>query len=53
MNLKFNKDIKMDKINSLKTEYLKEVDNANFLKDELIKLFKQYSLFNRLHTEEI
>ena len=43
----------MDKINSLKTEYLKAVDNANILKDELIELFEQYSLFNRLHTEEI
>jgi NAD(P)H-dependent flavin oxidoreductase YrpB (nitropropane dioxygenase family) len=41
----------MDKINSLKTEYLKAVDNANILKDELIELFEQYSLFNRLHTE--
>jgi NAD(P)H-dependent flavin oxidoreductase YrpB (nitropropane dioxygenase family) len=43
----------MDKINSLKTEYLKAVDNARLLNDELIKLFEQYSLFNRLHTEEI
>jgi hypothetical protein len=32
---------------------LKALDNANFLKDELIKLFEQYSLFNRLQTEEI
>ena len=43
----------MDKINSLKTEYLKAVDNANCLKDELIKMFEQYSLFNSLQTEEI
>jgi NAD(P)H-dependent flavin oxidoreductase YrpB (nitropropane dioxygenase family) len=43
----------VDKINSLKTEYLKAVENANFFKDELIKLFEQYSLFNRLHTEKI
>ena len=43
----------MDKINSLKTEYLKAVDNATVLKDELIKLFEQYALFNRLQTEEI
>lgn len=43
----------MDKINSLKTEYLKAVDNARFLNDELIKLFEQYSLFNKFHTEEI
>jgi len=43
----------MDKIRSLKTKYLKAVDDANFLKKELIELFEQYSLFNRLHTEEI
>jgi nitronate monooxygenase len=43
----------MDKINSLKTEYLKAVDNATVLKDELIKLFEQYSSFNRLQAEEI
>ena len=43
----------MDKINSLKTEYLKAMDNANFLKDELIKLLDQYPLFGRLQTEEI
>jgi len=42
-----------EKINSLKTEYLKAVDNANFLKDELTKLFEQYSWFNRLQTEKI
>jgi len=45
--------IATDKINSLKTEYLKAVENANCLKDELLKLFEQYSLFNRLQTEEI
>jgi NAD(P)H-dependent flavin oxidoreductase YrpB (nitropropane dioxygenase family) len=45
--------ITIDKINSLKTEYLKALDNANLLKDELIKLFEQYSLFNSLQTEKI
>jgi nitronate monooxygenase len=43
----------MDKINSLKSEYLKAVDNARSLNDELLKLFEQYSLFNRLQTEQI
>ncbi len=42
----------MEKIDSLKAEYLKAMDNANFLKEELIALFEQYSLFNRLQTEE-
>jgi len=43
----------MDKLNSLKTEYAKAMDNARSLNDELLKLFEQYSLFNRLQTEEI
>jgi NAD(P)H-dependent flavin oxidoreductase YrpB (nitropropane dioxygenase family) len=42
----------MDKINSLKTEYSRAVDNANCLKEELIMMFEQYSLFNSLQTEE-
>lgn len=42
-----------DKINALRSEYLKAVDNANSLKNELTKLFEQYSLFNRLQTETI
>ena len=43
----------LDKINSLMSEYLKAVDNANSLKDELTKLFEQYSRFNRHRTETI
>jgi hypothetical protein len=43
----------MHKIHSLKTEYLKAMDNANFLKDELAEIFKQASLFNRLNAEKI
>ncbi|MBW1902069.1 MAG: nitronate monooxygenase [Deltaproteobacteria bacterium] len=43
----------MDKIRSLKTKYLKAVDDANFIKKELIELFERYSLFNRLNTEGI
>jgi NAD(P)H-dependent flavin oxidoreductase YrpB (nitropropane dioxygenase family) len=43
----------MGKINSLKTEYLKAVDNANLLKNELIRMFEQASLFNRLNAEKI
>ena len=43
----------MGKINSLKTEYLKTMDNAKFLKDELVKIFEQASLFNRLNAEKI
>ena len=39
-----------DKISSLKTEYFKTVDNANFLKKELIELFERYSLFNKPQT---
>jgi len=37
----------------IKTEYLKAVGYANFLKDEPIRLFEHYSLFNRPHTKEI
>jgi nitronate monooxygenase len=43
----------MEKISCLKAEYLKAVENANELKDELIKMFEQASLFNRLQTEKI
>lgn len=40
-------------IDFLKVEYLKAIDNANFLKEELMALLEQYSLFNRLHSGEI
>ena len=43
----------MHKIHSLKTEYIEAMDNANFLKDELAKIFKHASLFNRLNAEKI
>ena len=43
----------MGKINSLKTEYLKAMDNANFLKNELIRIFEQASLFSRPQAEKI
>jgi nitronate monooxygenase len=43
----------LDKIHSLMSEYLKAVDKANSLKDELTKLFERYSLFNRLDTGAI
>lgn len=41
------------KIDSLKTEYLKAMDNASFLKNELVKIFEQASLSNRLNAEKI
>ena len=41
----------MDKIRSLRAKYLKAVDDASFLKKELIDLFERYSLLNRLNTE--
>jgi nitronate monooxygenase len=41
----------MDKISSLKTEYQSAVDNANVLKTELVELFEQYSLFDKLQVE--
>lgn len=43
----------LDKINSLKAEYLKAVDNAEYLKNELIKLIEQYSLLPRLQVVKI
>jgi NAD(P)H-dependent flavin oxidoreductase YrpB (nitropropane dioxygenase family) len=41
----------MDKINSLKAEYQNVVDKANLLKAELVELFEQYSLFDKLQSE--
>ena len=41
----------MDKINSLKAEYQNAVDKANLLKAELVELFEQYSLFDKLQIE--
>ena len=36
----------IDRISTLKREYLKALDNANRLKDELLRLFERYALFN-------
>ena len=41
----------MDKLSSLKTEYQNAVDKANLLKAELVELFEQYSLFDKLKIE--
>jgi nitronate monooxygenase len=41
----------MDKISSLKMEYQSAVDKANLLKAELVELFEQYSLFDKLKIE--
>jgi hypothetical protein len=41
----------MDKINSLKAEYQNALDKANLLKAELVELFEQYSLFDKLQIE--
>ena len=41
----------MDKISLLKTEYPNAVDKANRLKAELVELFEQYSLFNKIQIE--
>ena len=42
----------MNKISSLKMEYQSAVDKANLLKAELVELFEQYSLFNKLQIED-
>jgi len=41
----------MDKIDSLKADYQNAVDKANRLKAELVELFEQYSLFDKLQIE--
>jgi nitronate monooxygenase len=43
----------MNKISSLKMEYQSAVDKANILKAELVELFEQYSLFDKLQIEGI
>ncbi len=40
-----------DKIEYLKAEYLKAIDRANILKQQLMELFDQYSMFGRPCTE--
>jgi len=41
----------MDKIDSLKADYQNAVDKANQLKAELVELFEQYSLFDKVLIE--
>ncbi|MGB5749111.1 MAG: nitronate monooxygenase, partial [Desulfobacterales bacterium] len=41
----------MDKISMVKAEYQNAVDKANQLKAELVELFEQYSLFDKLQIE--
>ncbi len=41
----------VDKINLLKADYQNAVDKANRLKAELVELFEQYSLFDKLQVE--
>jgi NAD(P)H-dependent flavin oxidoreductase YrpB (nitropropane dioxygenase family) len=41
----------VDKINLLKAEYQNAVEKANLLKAELVELFEQYSLFDKLQIE--
>jgi nitronate monooxygenase len=41
----------MNKINLLKDEYQNVVDKANLLKAEIVELFEQYSLFDKLQIE--
>jgi NAD(P)H-dependent flavin oxidoreductase YrpB (nitropropane dioxygenase family) len=41
----------MNKISSIKAEYQNVVNKANLLKAELVELFEQYSLFDKLQIE--
>ena len=41
----------MDRISLLKADYKNAVDKANLLKEELVALFEQYSLFDKLQIE--
>ncbi|MGI9568164.1 MAG: hypothetical protein ACR2PH_00080, partial [Desulfobulbia bacterium] len=41
----------MDKIDMLKADYQSAVDRANQLKAELVELFEQYSLFDKIQIE--
>ena len=41
----------MDRISLLKADYKSAVDKANLLKEELVALFEQYSLFEKLQIE--
>jgi NAD(P)H-dependent flavin oxidoreductase YrpB (nitropropane dioxygenase family) len=41
----------MNRISSLKIEYYNVVDKANLLKAELVELFEQYALFEKLQIE--
>lgn len=43
----------LDKINSLKADYQNTVDKANQLKAELVALFEQYSLFDKVQIEGV
>jgi nitronate monooxygenase len=41
----------MDKIDLLKADYQNAVDKANLLKAELVEMFEQYSLFDKIQIE--
>jgi hypothetical protein len=41
----------VEKINVLKADYQSAVEKANLLKAEIVELFEQYSLFDKLKIE--